>query len=90
MSGVRRYRIPTWLNELLTEISGKGNLNWIADEPILLLTLLRRMGRLKVGSYLVYDLGGGSFDCALMEVLDDGEMIIYGADGHPSAGRVGH
>ena len=76
----------TWLNELLTEISGRGNLNWIADEPVLFLTLLRRIGNLKVGSHLVYDLGGGSFDCALVKVLDDGEMIVYGADGHPLLG----
>lgn len=78
------YRV--WLNELLTEISGNGNLNWVADEPVLLLTLLRRMGSLETGAYLVYDLGGGSFDCALVEVLADGEMIVYGTDGHPLLG----
>ena len=78
------YRLM--LNEILTEFSGKGSLNWVIDEPVLFLTLVRRMGILDAGSYLVYDLGGGSFDCALVDVLGDGGMIVYGADGHPLLG----
>ena len=74
-----------WLNDLMTEFSGNGNLNWIADEPVLFMAFLRRMN-LDAGSYLVYDLGGGSFDCALVEMLSDGDIIVYGADGHPLLG----
>lgn len=77
----------TWLNEILTEFSRKGSINWIADEPVLLLALIRRMSYLQLGgSYLIYDLGGGSFDCALVEVPEDGKIIIHGADGHPLLG----
>ncbi len=74
------------LSDVMTELAGKGSLNWVADEPVLFLTLLWRMGNLDAGSYLVYDLGGGSFDCAVVEVLGDSEMIVYGADGHPLLG----
>ncbi len=74
------------LNDLMIEIAGTGNLNWVVDEPVLFLTLLWRMGNLQAGSYLVYDLGGGSFDCAVVEVNDNNEMIVYGADGHPLLG----
>ena len=74
------------LSEILAEFSGGGNLNWVADEPVLVLTAPFRMGVLEPGSYLVYDLGGGSFDCALVEVRPNGEMIVYGADGHPLLG----
>ena len=77
------------LNELMTEFAGKGDMNWVVDEPVLFLTLLWRMGALQAGSYLVYDLGGGSFDCAVIKVGEAGEtsnMIVYGADGHPLLG----
>ena len=73
------------LAQALFQVTGKANVAWIAEEPILFLTLARRLGDLKEGSYLVYDLGGGSFDCALVEVKED-EMLVYGADGHPLLG----
>lgn len=76
----------TLLGEVLTESAGNGSLNWVVDEPVLFLTLLWRMGSLEAGSYLVYDLGGGSFDCAVVEVRENGDMIVYGADGHPLLG----
>ena len=74
------------LTELITEFAGKGSLDWVADEPVLFLTLLRRMGQLQTGSYLVYDIGGGSFDCAVVAVSETDKMIVYGADGHPLLG----
>ena len=37
---------------------------------------------------MVYDIGGGSFDCALAQVEDNGRMVVYGADGDPSLGGV--
>ena len=76
----------TLLTEALTEFAGNGSLNWVADEPVLFLTLLRRMNTIDAGSYLVYDLGGGSFDCAVVEVRENSDMIVYGADGHPLLG----
>ena len=80
------YEYRAWLSEALTEISGTGNVKWVIDEPVLFLTLAMSMGSLQPGSFLVYDLGGGSFDCALVEVQDQREMIVYGADGHPWLG----
>ncbi len=64
----------------------------IVEEPILFLTLVHRITnpnpdtRLS-GSYLVYDLGGGSFDSAVVDITEDTqEMVVYGADGHPLLG----
>lgn len=73
------------LAQALFQVTGKADVNWISDEPILFLTLARRLGDLTEGSYLVYDVGGGSFDCALVEVKRN-EMLVYGADGHPLLG----
>ena len=74
------------LADAIAEFAGRGSPNWVVDEPVLFLTLLWRMGQLNPGSYLVYDLGGGSFDCAVIEVNENNEMIVYGADGHPLLG----
>ena len=73
------------LSQVLSHVSGTGDVNYIVEEPILLLTLARRLGNLEEGSYLVYDLGGGSFDCAIVEIKRD-EMLVYGANGHPLLG----
>ena len=85
------YEYRLMLKEVLTEIAGKGSVNWVVDEPVLFLAAAQRNidpdSPFKLrGSYMVYDLGGGSFDCTLVEVRDDGEMIVYGADGHPLLG----
>ena len=73
------------LAQVLFQVTGKADVGWISEEPILFLTLARKLGDLKEGSYLIYDLGGGSFDCALVEIKED-EMLVYGADGHPLLG----
>lgn len=79
------------LTRTLSKITGSGDIDWIMLEPILFMNLIDRLGgvdgaRIK-GSYLVYDFGGGSFDCALVEIGGDGgRMIVYGADGHPLLG----
>ncbi len=73
------------LAQALLQVTGKTNVDWVSEEPILFLTLARRLGGLEEGAYLVYDIGGGSFDCALVEVKED-EMLVYGADGHPLLG----
>jgi hypothetical protein len=76
------------LTHVLSELAGQGSINWVVEEPLLLLALGHRERRDQHGSYLIYDLGGGSFDCALATVHDNGEMIVYGADGHPLIGGV--
>ena len=85
------YEYRQMLKEVLTEISGNGSVNWVVDEPVLFLAAAQRnisadSGTPLRGSFMVYDLGGGSFDCTLVEVRDDNEMIVYGADGHPLLG----
>ncbi len=85
------YEYRRTLKEVLTGVAGKGSLNWVVDEPVLFLAAVQRNiapdSAFKLGgSYMVYDLGGGSFDCTLVEMRDSGEMIVYGADGHPVLG----
>ena len=85
------YDYRSMLSEVLSEIAGQGRVEWVIDEPVLFLAAAQRnidpdsQQRLR-GAYLVYDLGGGSFDCALVDVRDDGEMIVFGADGDPLLG----
>lgn len=74
------------LAETLGKVTGKkGPLHWVLEEPVLFLLAARKLGELKDGSYLVYDVGGGSFDCALVEVKGT-ETTIFGAEGHPKLG----
>ena len=80
------------LAQAITELGGAGHgeVSWVVEEPLLLLALAYELGSLDPGSYLVYDLGGGSFDCALAQIkeADEGanQMIIFGADGNPTIG----
>ena len=81
------FRYRTELAGVLSRITGKGSAKWIVEEPILFLIAARKLGDLREGSYLVYDIGGGSFDCALVELAEpDQQMLIYGANGHPLLG----
>ena len=60
----------------LDELGCEGQIKWVAEEPLLLLALGRETGALRDGRYLVYDLGGGSFDCAVVEVGDDTLVVL--------------
>ena len=85
------YEYRQMLQEILTDIAGKGDSSWVVEEPVLFLAAVQsnpnpNFGIGLRGSYMVYDVGGGSFDCALVEVRDNNEMIVYGADGHPLLG----
>ena len=85
------HEYRSMLAGVLDGIAGQGRVEWVVDEPVLFLAAAQRnidpdSGLKLEGSYLVYDLGGGSFDCALVEVRDTGEMIVYGADGDPLLG----
>lgn len=88
------------LAEVITELggTGQGGISKVIEEPLLLLALADQLKKQDPdypymdpgSSYLVYDLGGGSFDCALAQIkeADDGtkQMIIFGADGNPAIG----
>ena len=87
------YRVD--LAQVLSGFGGRNNIGSVVEEPLLFLALARKVGNLRPGSYLVYDLGGGSFDCALAEIsLDTGEgkapddldMVVYSANGDPRLG----
>ena len=74
------------LAEVLSGLAGGNRVASVVEEPVLFLELARRLDRLVAGSYLVYDIGGGSFDCALAEVGANGQMSVYAAHGNPSLG----
>lgn len=78
------YRVD--LTYALSELAGQGDISWVVEEPLLLLALGHRALKNPAGSYLIYDLGGGSFDSTMAEVREDGELVVYGADGHPRIG----
>ena len=81
--------------QVLSGFGGRNNIGSVVEEPLLFLALARKIGNLNPGSYLVYDLGGGSFDCALAQIsLGDSEgeaqgdldMVVYSANGDPRLG----
>lgn len=80
------------LAETLSQVTGiSGGVKWVVEEPLLFLNSFLRLPRREIGEigegpYLVYDIGGGSFDCALVEVMSADRVHIYGADGHPALG----
>ena len=76
------------LAEVLSEFGSNNDVTSVIEEPILFLALAHRRETLPTGSYLVYDLGGGSFDCSLAEVEENGEMTVYASHGHPLLGGV--
>ena len=77
------------LKDLLPNPGGQSSLSWVVEEPVLVLAAAQRNlnpdFRNFQGSYLVYDLGGGSFDCAVVQISDEG-YIVYSADGNPRLG----
>ncbi len=83
------YAYRRMLSEILTEFAGQGRVDWVVDEPVLFLAAALNNDPDSVlkspGSYLVYDLGGGSFDCTLVEIAGQ-EILASGADGHPLLG----
>ena len=74
------------LAKALSEFGGENKVTSVIEEPVLFLTLAHNLDGLRPGSYLVYDLGGGSFDCALVEVDDRQPMTVYASHGHPLLG----
>lgn len=71
----------------LDELDCIGRIQWVTEEPLLVLALGLEIGSLQDGSYLVYDLGGGSFDCALVEIAGN-DMSVYSEEGLPTLGGM--
>lgn len=68
-----------------------SRVTWVTDEPLLFLALAHSQEKLEEGSYLVYDFGGGSFDCAIADVEraeDTLYLTVYAADGDPLLGGM--
>ena len=82
------------LADTLSQVTGvSGSIKWIVEEPLLFLNSVLQLAGREIeeivgeeGAYLVYDIGGGSFDCALVEVMSRDRVRIFGADGHPALG----
>ena len=71
----------------LDDLGCTGRIEWITEEPLLLTALGRAIRSLKDGHYLIYDLGGGSFDCAIVEVVDN-QLIVLADEGLPTLGGM--
>ena len=69
----------------LDELGCAGRIEWISEEPLLLLALGKETGVLGDGHYVVYDLGGGSFDCAVVEVRGE-QLAVLSNEGLPLGG----
>ena len=70
----------------LDELGCEGKVGWVAEEPLLLLSLGKELGSIsEKTSYMVYDMGGGSFDCSIAQI-DGGRMAVYGQEGLPEGG----
>ena len=70
----------------LDELGCEGRVEWVVAEPLLLLALGMGRGTLASGELcMVYDLGGGSFDCAVARV-EDGGLTVYANEGLPRGG----
>ena len=70
----------------LDELGCEGRVEWVVEEPLLLLALGTEIGSLARGELcMVYDLGGGSFDCAVARV-EDGGLTVYANEGLPRGG----
>ena len=65
----------------LADLGCQGRVEWILQEPLLLPALGREIRSLEQeGIYMVYDLGGGSFDCAVAKVTSN-QLIVLAEHG---------
>ena len=71
----------------LADLGCIGKIEWISQEPLLLLALGKAIESLADGYYLVYDLGGGSFDCTAVEVQDN-EITVLAEGGLSALGGM--
>ena len=72
----------------LEDLGCRGRIEWIVQEPLLLPALGRAIRSLdEEGIYMVYDLGGGSFDCAVVKVTSN-QLIVLADHGLPTLGGM--
>ena len=71
----------------LDELGCTGKVEWITEEPLLFLALSKSIEALADGSYLVYDLGGGSFDCAIVSI-EGKNLTVWSEGGLPALGGM--
>ncbi len=71
----------------LEDLDCTGKIEWITEEPLLFLSFADRIASLPDGSYLAYDLGGGSFDCAVVS-KEGSELTVYSEEGLPALGGM--
>ncbi len=71
----------------LEDLGCQGRIEWTVEEPLLLLALGREISSLDDGIYMVYDLGGGSFDCAVVKVTSN-QLIVLADHGLPTLGGM--
>ena len=71
----------------LDELGCEGRVDWVVEEPLLLTALGSAIPSLSDGAYMVYDFGGGSFDCAVAEI-EGGNLTVYAEEGLPSLGGM--
>ena len=69
----------------LDELGCEGRVEWITEEPLLLLALGKETGAIGDGYHLVYDLGGGSFDCAVVQIRGE-QLAVLSNEGLPLGG----
>ena len=77
------------LVDVFSRLNYQSKVTWVTEEPLLLLAIARSLDLLDAGSYLVYDFGGGSFDCALATLegsADAMNLNVFAAGGNPLLG----
>ena len=84
------------LIDALDELGCAGKVEWLSEEPLLLVALGCEIGSLSYGRYMVYDMGGGSFDCAVVGVEEsetknelseyERRLVVYAESGLPIGG----
>ncbi len=85
------YLFRHGLANIFSKLKFISKVTWVTEEPLLFLALAYSQGRLNEGSYLVYDFGGGSFDCVIATVERNHgavNLIVYAADGDPLLGGM--
>ena len=85
VSGDLAYRQE--LVSALDELGCGGKVTWITEEPILPFAFGDALGAVQDGSFLVYDMGGGSFDCAVVQKIGD-DLTVFAQDDLPTLGGM--
>lgn len=85
VSGNFAYREA--LVSALDDLGCEGKVKWITEEPLLPFAFGDALGVIQDGSFLVYDMGGGSFDCAIVHKSGK-ELTVYAQEDLPTLGGM--